>query len=62
MTESQNDREHDDLSALSSVNFKIPEWERRAFKVWCAKRGMSQVEAFRRGFELLKLAEDDLKG
>lgn len=62
MAESQNDRDHDDLSALSSVNFKIPEWERRAFKVWCAERGVSQVEAFRRGFELLRSSEGDLKG
>lgn len=45
------------LDNLVSINLKIPERERRAFKVWCAERGMTQVEAFKKGFELLKNTE-----
>lgn len=46
--------EHDPLDELVSINLKVPERERRAFKVWCAERGITQVEAFRKGFQLLK--------
>lgn len=48
----------DPLDELVSINLKVPERERRAFKVWCAERGVTQVEAFRRGIELLKKAEE----
>nr|WP_172684928.1 hypothetical protein [Paracoccus marcusii] len=44
----------DPLDAIVSLNFKITERERRSFKVWCAERGISQVEAFRKGVELLR--------
>lgn len=44
----------DPLDALVSLNFKITERERRSFKVWCAERGISQVDAFRKGVELLR--------
>ena len=54
MTEDTSD---DELDELVSLNFKITERERRAFKVWCAERGMTQVEAFKKGFELLKSTE-----
>ncbi len=50
--------EQDPLDELVSINLKVPERERRAFKVWCAERGITQVEAFRRGIELLKSAEE----
>ena len=46
--------EPDPLDELVSINLKVPEKERRAFKVWCAEQGLTQVEAFRRGFQLLK--------
>lgn len=46
------------LDELVSLNFKISERQRREFKVWCAERGITQVEAFKRGFQLLKLNED----
>ena len=46
------------LDELVALNFKVTERERRAFKVWCAERGVTQVEAFRRGIELLKNAEE----
>tara|TARA_R110000850_G_scaffold72132_1_gene158953 strand:+ start:3022 stop:3207 length:186 start_codon:yes stop_codon:yes gene_type:complete len=49
----------DDLDKLVSLNFKVPERERRAFKVWCAERGMTQVEAFKKGFALLKSTEKE---
>jgi len=48
----------DPLDELVSINLKVPERERRAFKVWCAERGITQVEAFRRGIQLLKNAEE----
>ena len=44
----------DPLAELVSLNFKITEREQRSFKVWCAERGISQVDAFRKGVELLK--------
>jgi len=50
--------EQDPLDEIVSINLKVPERERRAFKVWCASHGITQVEAFRRGIELLKNAED----
>lgn len=43
-----------ELDELVSLNFKISERERREFKVWCASKGITQVEAFKRGFKLLK--------
>ena len=39
--------ELDPLDELVSINLKVPARERRAFKVWCAERGITQVEAFR---------------
>lgn len=42
------------LDELVALNFKVTERERRAFKMWCASKGMTQVEAFKQGFELLK--------
>ncbi|WP_252930532.1 hypothetical protein [Paracoccus sp. 08] len=48
------DASDDDLDALVSLNFKITERERRAFKVWCASKGLTQVESFKQGFKLLK--------
>lgn len=53
----END-DQDPLNDLVSLNFKIPERQRREFKVWCAERGVTQVEAFRKGFQLLKQCED----
>lgn len=50
--------EPDPLDEIVSINLKVPERERRAFKVWCAERGITQVEAFRRGIELLKHLEE----
>jgi hypothetical protein len=50
--------EDDPLGELVSLNFKVPERERRAFKVWCAERGVTQVDAFRRGFQLLRTKEE----
>ena len=52
------DASDDDLDALVSLNFKITERERRAFKVWCASKGLTQVEAFKQGFKLLKEKEE----
>ncbi len=51
--------EPDPLDKLVSLNFKIPERQRREFKVWCAERGVAQVDAFRKGFQLLKRYEDE---
>lgn len=53
--------EQDPLDELVSINLKVPERERRAFKVWCAERGMTQVDAFRKGFQLLRLREEEAR-
>jgi len=42
------------LDELVALNFKLTERERRAFKMWCASKGLTQVEAFKQGFKLLK--------
>lgn len=46
------------LDKLVSINLKVPERERRAFKVWCAERGITQVEASRCGIKLIKNAKE----
>jgi hypothetical protein len=51
------EKDHGDdprLDEVVALNFKVTERERRAFKMWCASKGMTQVEAFKKGFELLK--------
>ncbi|MCZ8170924.1 MAG: hypothetical protein O9272_04195 [Brevundimonas sp.] len=53
--------EQDPLDELVSINLKVPERERRAFKVWCAERGVTQVDAFRKGFQLLKVKEEEAR-
>mgnify|MGYP001343029481 CR=1 FL=1 len=53
--------EQDPLDELVSINLKVPERERRAFKVWCAERGITQVDAFRKGFQLLKVNEEEAR-
>jgi hypothetical protein len=57
MTENTTGDKPDELDELVSLNFKVSERERRAFKVWCAERGVTQVEAFKKGFQLLKSTE-----
>lgn len=47
-----------ELNELVALNFKLTERERREFKVWCAARGLTQVEAFKKGFNLLKKMEE----
>lgn len=49
----------DELNELVSLNFKITEGERRVFKVWCAGKGITQVEAFKRGFKLLEKQDSE---
>ena len=51
----------DALEAIVSINFKVTERERRAFKVWCAERGISQVDAFRKGIELMRKQDEATK-
>ena len=53
--------EQDPLDELVSINLKVPERERRAFKVWCAERGITQVDAFRKGFQLLRIKEEEVR-
>ncbi|PTE16191.1 hypothetical protein [Phaeovulum veldkampii] len=49
-----NQNEDSQLDELVALNFKITERERRAFKMWCASKGLTQVQAFKQGFKLLK--------
>jgi hypothetical protein len=56
------EKNHDDdqeLDELVSLNFKIKERERRDFKVWCAARGLTQVDAFKKGYKLLQKQEEN---
>lgn len=53
-----NPVEDPELDQLVALNFKVTERERRAFKVWCASRGLTQVEAFKQGFKLLKQKDE----
>lgn len=41
-------------SGLANLNLKVSEDERWAFKEWCVMHRVSQVDGFRRAFELLK--------
>ena len=41
-------------NATANINLKVSEDERWAFKEWCARNRMSQVDAFRRAFTLLQ--------
>lgn len=47
--------EEKDGSATANLNLKITEDERWAFKEWCVMHRVSQVDGFRRAFELLKI-------
>lgn len=49
-----NPVEDPELDQLVALNFKVTERERRAFKMWCASKGLTQVQAFKQGFKLLK--------
>ena len=39
---------------LANINLKVSEDERWALKEWCVQNRISQVDGFRRAFELLK--------
>ncbi|MDM7458802.1 MAG: hypothetical protein P3W94_005515 [Paracoccus sp. (in: a-proteobacteria)] len=41
-------------AGLANINLKVSEDERWAFKEWCVNHRISQVDGFRRAFELLK--------
>ena len=41
-------------AGLANINLKVSEDERWAFKEWCVNNRVSQVDGFRRAFELLK--------
>lgn len=58
MSNNSTESRGSELDQMVSLNFKLTERERRAFKVWCASRGMTQVEAFKQGFKLLKEKEE----
>lgn len=40
--------------AYANVNLKVTEEEKWAFKEWCAHHRVTQVDAFREAFALLK--------
>ena len=44
----------DETSKTANLNLKITEDERWAFKEFCVKHRMSQVDGFRLAFELMK--------
>ena len=46
-------------NATANINLKVTEDERWAFKEWCARNRISQVDAFRRAFKLLEQDADN---
>jgi hypothetical protein len=50
----KNDSPDQPSASAASINLKVTEEERWAFKAWCAQHRMTQVDAFRKAFELLK--------
>lgn len=44
--------------AFANINIKVTEEEKWAFKTWCAQNRMTQVEAFRRAFGILKARDN----
>ena len=52
MTKREDHQE--EAGRYGNINLKVSEDERWAFKAWCAQHRMSQVDAFRRAFVLLK--------
>jgi hypothetical protein len=58
---SQEAKMADDKDKLANLNLKITEDERWAFKEFCVKHRMSQVDGFRLAFEQLKLHLDGEK-
>lgn len=57
MAENTHD-EDPKLDEIVALNFKLTERERRAFKMWCASKGLTQVQAFKQGFKLLKQKDE----
>jgi hypothetical protein len=51
MTKSKDDQT---TTAYANVNLKVTEEEKWAFKEWCVHHRVTQVDAFREAFELLK--------
>ena len=49
-------------SPSANINLKVSDAEKWAFKAWCAQHRMTQVEAFRRAFDLLKAQQADGAG
>lgn len=45
-----------------NINLRVTEEERWAFKAWCAENRISQVDAFREAFALLRGARDAMGG
>ena len=43
-----------DPSRTSNINLRVSEQERWDFKAWCAQNRLSQVDAFREAFRLLR--------
>lgn len=50
----QNRPHQDSPDGYANINLKVTEDEKWAFKAWCAQHRMTQVEAFRKAFSLLK--------
>lgn len=47
-------KDESSITAYANVNLKVSEEEKWAFKEWCVHHRMTQVNAFREAFELLK--------
>ena len=49
----------DETPKISNLNLKVTEDERWAFKEFCVRHRMSQVDGFRLAFELMKKHFED---
>lgn len=51
---SQPARPSFEATGRATINMTVTPALKREFKVWCARAGISQVDAFKLGFDLLK--------
>lgn len=49
-------------AAHGNINLRVTDEERWAFKAWCVEHRLSQVDAFREAFALLRAAKSKETG
>lgn len=54
-------REGAEPADLQTLNFKVPDTFKRAYKVYAAERGMTMLDLLKEGFELSKQKKKSLR-